>query len=202
MGEILDINKLQLFLIFAIPGFISIKIWSLLVPSQKIPIGERCIELICYSFINFSLLFWLIDIAESSEGILKNILYIAILFIAPIIWPIIWKQLLSSKKLRGRIIHPTPKAWDYFFSLGKSCFMLIHLKSGKLIGGLYHENSFSSSYPEKEDLYIKEVWKVNKNGKFIEKINGTEGMLINYDIINYIELFEKKLEGENNNVKN
>lgn len=77
--------------------------------------------------------------------------------------------------------------------------MLIHLKSGILIGGLYYKDSFASSYPEKKDLYIKEVWKIDENGKFLEKIDRTEGMLINYDIIDYIEMFNTfSAEGESN----
>ncbi len=75
--------------------------------------------------------------------------------------------------------------------------MLIHLHSGKLIGGLYYEESFASSYPENKDLYLKEVWKINKQGEFIEKVEDTAGLLISYDMIEYIELFNLK-EGENN----
>ena len=197
MEDLLDINKLQLLFVIAIPGFISLKIWSLLVPSKKLSFKDYTMEAIFYSFINFSLLFWLIIIAERSEGVLQIILFICILFVAPIIWPILWKIILSSNILQGKIIHPTPNAWDYFFSLGKPCFMLIHLKSGILIGGLYYKDSFASSYPEKKDLYIKEVWKIDENGKFLEKIDRTEGMLINYDIIDYIEMFNTfSAEGE------
>ena len=67
--------------------------------------------------------------------------------------------------------------------------MLIHLKNEKLIGGLYYSKSFASSYPEKQDLYIEEVWKINDNGEFQERIKGTKGILINYEIIEYIEFF-------------
>ena len=90
-----------------------------------------------------------------------------------------------------------PKSWDYFFSRKECCFMLVHLNNGRVIGGLYGPGSFASSYPEKEDLYLQEVWKVDAKGKFIEKISGSKGLLVNYDVIEYIELFNTN-EGESN----
>jgi hypothetical protein len=189
MADLLETNKIILLIIFILPGFISLKVWKLLVPSHEIKISEYSIETICYSVINFALLFWLIPIAGKQAGFIQYLLYTCILLIGPIIWPIVWKLLITSKFLKGHIIHPTPKAWDYYFSLGRSCFMLIHLKNGNRIGGLYYKNSFASSYPETSDLYIKEVWKINENGAFEKKIENTDGMLISYDIIDYIELF-------------
>ena len=112
------------------------------------------------------------------------------IFIFPIIWPIVLKNLLSSKLLRGRIIHPTPKAWDHFFSLGEPFWVLLHLKSGDLIGGLYGENSFAPSFPNEQDLYLEEVWRVDGNGQFIEKIDETGGLLIRDQEIEFLEFFE------------
>ena len=66
-----------------------------------------------------------------------------------------------------------------------------------MLGGLYGPGSFASSYPEKEDLYLQEVWKIGEEGKFIEKIPGSKGVLVNYDSIEYIEFFDID-EGESN----
>lgn len=189
MAELFDINKIQLILIFVIPGFVSYKVWSLFIPSKDVAIKDYIIEIICYSFINFALLFWLINIAEQLQGFWQVLLYLIILFIAPIIWPLIWIKILKSGGLKGKIIHPQPTAWDFFFGIGKECFMLIHLNTGKMIGGLYYLNSYASSYPQQKDLYLKEVWKITDEGKFIKKIEASEGLLICYNAIEYIELF-------------
>ncbi|WP_407921100.1 DUF6338 family protein [Acetivibrio mesophilus] len=66
----------------------------------------------------------------------------------------------------------------------------MHLKSGKLIGGLYAGESFASSFPYKEDIYISEVWGVNEKGEFLDRIEGTKGMWISKDYFDYIEFFE------------
>lgn len=188
MENLLEIDKLQLIII--LPGFISLKIWKLLIPSHDHRISDYFIETICYSAINFSFLFWLIPIANQQKGFLFFICYLIIMIVAPCIWPFLWKLLITCKLFKGHLIHPTQKAWDYYFGLGNMCFMLIHLKNGNLIGGLYYKNSFASSYPENQDLYLKEVWKINKKGEFISKIDRTDGMLITYDVIDYIELFK------------
>ena len=75
--------------------------------------------------------------------------------------------------------------------------MLIHLNNGRMIGGLYGTDSFASSYPEKEDIYLQEIWKIDTEGNFIEKITGSKGLLINHDVIEYVELFNIP-EGGNN----
>jgi hypothetical protein len=76
--------------------------------------------------------------------------------------------------------------------------MLIHIKDGRVIGGLYGPDSFASSYPEREDIYLEEIWKIDEEGKFLGKIADTKGLLINADIIEYIELFNINNEEKSN----
>jgi len=45
-----------------------------------------------------------------------------------------------------------------------------------------------------EDLYLQEVWDIDNNGKFTKPVEGTMGLLVNYNTVDYIELF--KAEGE------
>lgn len=192
MADLLELEKLYLFIIFFIPGFISLKIWSLIVPTENRKTSDYFFDIISYSAINFAALFWLIYIIIKNEYALcvNIILTIIVLLVAPVLWPIIISWILKSGKLKGKIVHPTPKAWDFFFSQGEPCFMLIHLKSGKYIGGLYSGKSFASSFPHPEDIYLEEVWKVDEQGKFKNKIESSKGILINREFINYIELFE------------
>ena len=44
-------------------------------------------------------------------------------------------------------------------------------------------------YPYTRDVYVEEVWKVDADGKFIEKIPGSAGMLVSMDNCYLIELF-------------
>jgi hypothetical protein len=178
------------------PGFISLKIWGLIHPSQKIVLSESLIEAIIFSSFNYIVTIWLYIGTKDSN--LVWIYFITVLIIFPIIWPILLKLLLNNKLLKNKIISLIPKSWDYFFSKRECCFMLIHLNNGRIIGGLYGLDSFASSYPEKEDVYLQEIWKVDEEGKFIEKIPDTRGLLVNHDVIEYIELFRINEEEKNN----
>jgi len=204
MIEVLDINTLYLFIVFVVPGFISMRTWSLLVPSESRRLSEYLLEAVSYSCINFALLFLLIIRVLSPEFQIKypywsGFSIFLILFLFPILWPVITLKILESNFLQGRMIHPFPRAWDYYFALGDYCYVLIHLKNEKLIGGLFGENSFVSSFPNTPDIYLEEVWRVNKNGEFLERIEDTRGMWIDREFFNYIEFFEAIPEEEDNN---
>ena len=178
-------------LIFIVPGFVSYKIWTILIPTENKKLSDQIIEILCYSAINFAVLFPLFFIVSKNNNYCIIIpLLILIFLVFPIIWPILISKILKSGFMKGRVINPTPKAWDHYFSSGQPCFMLIHLKNGNKIGGLYANNSFASSFPNPEDLYISEVWKIDEEGKFIEKIENSKGLLISKDFIDFIEMYD------------
>lgn len=193
--DIFNIEKLSLFILFFVPGFISIKVWCLIVPSEQRKMSDELLEVISYSCINFAILSWLILIITNAEfqqnhTFLYFFIIFIILFVTPVLWPILVSRIRQWEFFRGHIIHPIPKAWDYFFKQGKTCFVLIHLKNGNYMGGKYGGDSFASSFPHAEDIYIEEVYKVNENGEFVERIDNTLGLWINKDNIGQIEFFE------------
>lgn len=194
MNDIFNLDKLLLFLIFFVPGFITFKVWSMLVPTESRKTTDYLAEVISYSCINFAILsgpIYLVTYFElqKSHPVWFSIFILFVLLILPSIWPFIWRRILKTKFLSGFILHPTPKGWDYFFEKGEACYVLVHLKNGKLIGGLYGGDSFASSYPIAEDIYLEEVWKVNEEGEFMEKIENTKGMWISKDNLEYLEFY-------------
>ena len=68
--------------------------------------------------------------------------------------------------------------------------MIIHLKDGRRIGGRFDENSSASSFPAKEQIYIEEVWELDENGKFIEPIKRSAGIIVLSNEILSVELFK------------
>jgi len=193
--DIWNINDFMLFLIFFIPGFISIKIYDLLIPSERRDFSVTFIEAIGYSAINFGLLSWLILIIHSNNFYSVHrtwyvIFLVVILFIFPALLPIIFKALLSWKPITKHVIHPIPKPWDYVFGKGESYWIIIHLKNGKMVGGVYDEQSFASSFPAEEQIYLEKVWKINEEGVFLEQIDRSEGIIVTRDEISSVEFFK------------
>ena len=192
MADLLDVNNLGIFLILIFPGFISYKIWTLINPSLNLKISEIIYEIACYSISNLIfLLYFVIQLSKPEIcDILFYLYWIIILFLGPILWPILLSKILNNKHIKKHILNITPNSWDYFFKMRNPCFILIHLKNEKLIGGLYAGKSFASSYPQPKDIYLREVWKIDPSGKFLNKINNSKGLYISYDQIAYVEFFE------------
>ncbi|MFW6275604.1 MAG: DUF6338 family protein [bacterium] len=120
---------------------------------------------------------------------LFTVLVIFIMFIAPILWTIIYVRISKSKILRPYILNPIKNPWDYFFEQNKSSWVIINLKNGEKIGGVYSDKSFTSAYPHKEQIYLEELWVLNEKGGFEKKKNRTSGVIILGDEIKSIEFY-------------
>jgi hypothetical protein len=188
-------ETLRLIFIFFVPGFISIKVYDLLVPTEKRDFSKDMFEAISYSCINFAILFWVIFEINSTEfqpahPFLYYLATVFILFVAPIIWPIAFLRIISIGFIRKRIIDPFLKPWDRLFSRKRAYWVIVHLKGGRKIGGRYGRQSSSSSYPAEEQIYIEELWQIDqKTGRFIAPIPQTQGALISSKNYVFIELF-------------
>jgi hypothetical protein len=190
-------DKLLLFIAFVIPGFVSLKAYELFFPSQRTESVKQIVEAITYSCINYALLFWLIVFVESSDikatcGFLYFVFYIFVLFIAPIIWVWIWKILRSSERFQKSAPHPTQKPWDYVFGKRIPYWVIVTLKDGTKIAGSYDSNSFSSSTPAEEQIYLEEVWMMNEDGGFERPKESTKGIIILSNEMVSIEFFSKE----------
>jgi len=193
--NIWQIDKLILFLIFFVPGFISIKVYSLLVAGEKRDFSKDFLEVVGYSSLNFAALSWLIILIHSADFYTHHkvwyvIFLFVILFIVPLLWPFLFVKIVTWKPIAKYIVHPIQKPWDYVFSKKKSFWVIVHLKDGKKIGGRFDMNSFASSYPSEEQIYLEEVWELNDKGAFVKAIERSKGIIILGKDILAIELFE------------
>ncbi|OQX87558.1 MAG: hypothetical protein B6D55_03095 [Candidatus Omnitrophica bacterium 4484_70.2] len=194
-----DLESSILYIIlFVIPGFIINEIISLLQPSVREELRRPSIfslRAITFSCINYAIFLWLIIIwyRYSTYLWLSVIVSIIVLILGPIIIGFVFSKIIEKSFLRIRL---TSTAWDYYFSQEKPCWVLVTLKDGSRIGGRFFKDSFVSSPPF--DLYIEETWKINKEGGFKERVNGTKGFIVKYEDIKCIEFFEKKGTGGEN----
>ncbi len=191
--DIWEIDKLALFLAFVIPGFISIKVYQLAFPGTERATSDQLIDAIAYSSINYALLIIPIISIESgnlqeSYRFLYYLFYVFVLFIAPIIWVLIWKHLRTRDFFQRNAPHPTAKPWDYVFAQRKPYWVKVTLKDGAIIAGRYADKSFASSAPAPEQIYLEETWVLNDKGGFERAKNDTAGVIILSDDISHIEL--------------
>jgi len=193
--DIFEFNKLVLFLIVFIPGFISLKIYDLKIPSAQRDFSKSVLEVIGYSALNFAALSWLIIIIHQNDFHVKHellyyIFLIVIMLIMPILWPLIILWLYSFPSISKHLIHHMPTPWDYVFNKRELYWIIVHLKDDRRIGGLYGLDSYVTSYPEKQQIYLEDVWLLDKDNRFIKPIPNSRGIILSNDVILGVELFE------------
>ena len=194
MGELLKLDTLVLFLVFVVPGFVAIKAHDLMVPAARRNFSESIIEVISYSMINLAVLFWAVSLLHQDEfpGEYPFWYFLGmfgVLFVGPVLLAVASRYARQSRWLGRFLLHPAPTAWDYFFDKREHMWVLCHLKDGRMVGGIYSSNSSTSSYPHKQDIYIQEMWKTDKNGRFTERVAQTRGLLVRAEECYFVEFF-------------
>lgn len=187
-------DAIQLFILFVVPGFISIKAYELLFPSQQPDSSKQLIDAVSFSSLNFAFLYIPIRLIENSTikticPLSYYIFYIFILFLAPLLWVFFWQKIRLSKWFQSNAPHPIQKPWDFIFSQRKSYYVIVTLKNDKKNGGLFASNSFASSTPAPEQIYLEKTWELNEDDRFDKEHEETEGIIILTSEIVTVEFF-------------
>ena len=195
-------DKLLLFILFVVPGFVSVKAYELLFPSEAIASKEKLVDAVAYSCVNYALLFPVYAFASEVEVLhgcaaAYFVGGLVALFIAPVCWVFALKRIRSTKWFLKNLPHPTAKPWDYFFGQRQPVWIIATLSDGSRIGGLFSEKSFASSSPASEQIYIEQAWRLNEDGGFDRPREESAGLLINGSEIRHLEFFEYENLEEN-----
>lgn len=197
--DIWNVDKLIIFIAFVIPGFISLKVYELIYPGATQDSSKRLIDAVAYSCINYALLFWPIQFVEKKLNSTEYpnsyaIFYFFVLFIAPIVWVIIWRFLRTRKVFQKFAPHPIQKPWDFVFSKREPYWVKVILKDGTKIAGKYSGNSATSTAPAEEQIYLEETWLLNDKFGFDRPKKRSAGVLVLSKDISYVELLKYKEE--------
>jgi hypothetical protein len=200
--DIWTVDKLQLVLLFAVPGFVSLKTYGTLVPSGHRQASQQLLDAVAYSCINYAILsvpLYLVR-AWNLEQVHPR-LYLAFwtfaILVAPVLWTLLYVKVRSSRYLQSIVPHPTEDAWHYLFSQRKSFWVVVSLQNGTKIAGRYDSQSFASSAPAPKQLYLQESWVLSDEGGFERVREDTGGILILDEAISTIELFTVQWERPN-----
>ncbi len=194
MGDILALDKLVLFILFVMPGFIALKTYSLLIPSEQKPSSEQLIDAIAYSCINYAVLLWPIYSVEAANVRATApgwyaAFYVFVLLVAPVSMSCAWFYLRKTEFFKAVFHHPTSNAWDYVFGQRKPYWVVVTLKNGKMVGGKYNDKSFASGSPVPEQIYLEEAWEINDGGAFERAYEESAGIIVLSSEIMTAELF-------------
>lgn len=190
-----------LFLLLIVPGFVAIKVFDLLVASERRDFSKSLIEVAAYGAVNLALLRPLVGYLDpNGSSVATYVVGVLIVLVVPAFLAVGWRALLSAKFLRGVVIHPVPAAWDFYFQRAEPCWVICHLKSGELVGGWFGEQSFASGFPQAQELYIERLWKMNPSGAFESEVDRSLGGFVRREDCNLVEFFRNQTEGRDQNV--
>lgn len=185
--------------IFLLPGFVVNSVMEYLVVPHKHIETKYIFSCLLYSIVSCAILSGLYKLVFTSLqentflywGCLVFISVIGSALIAVIIGVARQKNFIKKilEKIGINVTHRTPTAWDYFFSKQESCWVIVTLKSGKIIYGKYGENSFSSSDPDERDLYIEKTYEVDNQMNWSGD-ESNKGILVSKEEIETIEFLE------------
>jgi hypothetical protein len=189
-------------LFLVVPGFIFIRVLDALVPGRRQSFGKEVIDIGAWSFTMMAVWFLpaygLFELKDRLPGWLYHLLLGALIVLGVFGTPILLAYILYRLDLRGHLkslgVRPNPTSWDWFFSnrAGKHYYVRFHRKDGENLGGYFGENSFAASSPNAQQIYVEEVWRLDEDGKFIERVEGSEGALVKSEDCELIEFFETR----------
>jgi hypothetical protein len=192
--DIWNVDKLALFLLFFLPGFISMKVYDLIVSGESRDFSRSMLDAVCYSTLNFAALSGLITIILTGDFYHKHFfLYwlsvFVIMVVVPAFWPAAFLKLTTWHPVGKYFVHPIRKPWDYVFRKRTRFWIIVHLKNGQKIGGFFGPESFASSNPADEQIYLEEVWALDEEGRFEHQIERSRGIIVMKDEIRAVEFF-------------
>ncbi|WP_323787711.1 DUF6338 family protein [Psychroserpens sp.] len=184
-----DFVKYQdIFIYFFIPGFIMYRVITSMIPIKTYEISKSIIEIITYGAFNY-LLFLVVNNYWSIKGAFWW--EVAFFGFIPIFISLIFGIILKSSIFRKNIYDIGATPWDSFFLDEKDHYIIIVMKSGKMIGGYFGPNSYASWYPKEKELFLEQEWEVDESlEKLINKVPNTDGIWINFSEVQSMKLYK------------
>jgi hypothetical protein len=179
-----------------LPGFVSLKVDRLIQPGKSASASELAVDALAYSLLNAALLGWAIWLAAAnlnSSSPNYALLWgygVLVCVVGPTLWPFLFRAVQRFGARRRWLLGPHRFAWDNFFTRNEACWVVIHLKSGALVGGYFGVRSYATVEPESGQLYLEELWQLDQSGKFVGPVVDSKGGIFRPADYDWIEMFD------------
>jgi hypothetical protein len=194
------VNQILVLLVFIIPGFILIRVKRLAYPKTEESAAMIALDSLALSSVVHALCsplwYWAyVSRSYATSRVLFGAQVFAILFVVPLFLGLLLNWLAATGKARWLreflyIPHPDPTAWDYHFRRGRAYWVWLTFKNGQVMAGLFGPNSYASSFPYQQDLYVEKLLSLDERGKAKELIDDSAGAIIRMNDLDRIEFFE------------
>ncbi|MCG3131412.1 MAG: hypothetical protein FLDDKLPJ_02204 [Phycisphaerae bacterium] len=191
-------NALIVTALFIVPGFIWSTVHASLIPRRATETQARLIEYLTLSCVNHAPWFWLFGLLFATDFGANHPGWAGFLLLIPgIISPIMFGLISGRmwqrdwpKKVLGkygfRTLNQIPTAWDYQFSRAKPYWVIVTLRDGSRILGLFGGNSYASDDPKERDIFVEAVYTLRGDGEWLP-VEGSGGIIVKGEQIAAIE---------------
>jgi hypothetical protein len=120
------------------------------------------------------------------------------LFVTPLIVALLYQYVVEFGAKHYWLTSPHPRAWDFIFNslaytkkgVGENgLFLVVTLKSGDKVAGVFSEPGFASLWPYDRDLLLGPTWELD-GGKPARLVTGSIGLYVDIDNVDVIEVFD------------
>jgi Family of unknown function (DUF6338) len=183
-----DWTKLAIVALFALPGFISLRVWALISPTSERALKDELGEAIGFGILNAIVCAPLFLLWAPLKPLPLYALVIFTLIVVPAIWPIAIQWCIHQLQALDLILIPSHSAWDDVFLRNEAYFVIGHLNDGSRAGGYYGSNSFAGLHPISGHLYLEQLWYLDESGKFVGPVPDSRGLILRPEDYKYVEL--------------
>jgi hypothetical protein len=185
------------FLVLIAPGFIAIRTIELRISGEQRKASDAIIDILLFSIVTD--LIWGVILRTAGvqqwTALPLWILVpglIAFVFATPIGLVFAYVYLRKMLARPGIAMDMEPKPWGWVFNeyLQEPVQIVLTLKDGKRVGGLWQDPSYASGYPADEQIFFSEVYSVDETGALIARIPHHRGILVDKTIVDYVEFFD------------
>ena len=195
-------SQIVVVVVFLIPGLLYMWTFERLAGRTRLKGTERLLRAIAWStFLYAAASPWLLRVGERLASELAvspwEVLLgaVMLMFLLPVACGFAmaqfrWSETRNVLLRRFTAVDPTPTSWDFAFTAGGPYFLRARLKGGDRIGGFFGDGSVASSYPEAQDVYLEEAWRLAEDGSFLRPLPNSRGLLLRHENVELIELFD------------
>jgi len=190
----------MLIVVFIIPGFVLMRVKRVSYPPSEYSAQSTILDSLALSCLIHGLAspvwYWsYVSELYSTEPTLFGIQVFAILFAIPVLVGILLNMTSRAESMRWLreflyIPHPDPTAWDHHFRKGRAYWVWLTFKGGPVMAGLFGPNSFASSFPHEQDLYVEKLLSLDPRGRVLGWQENSAGALVKMENLERIEFFE------------
>ena len=183
--------------VFIVPGFVAWRTYQWRRPQGEQKAADAIVDIITFSALT-SLIWYKSDWSswpKTTGGALSLTLEI---FVTPVLIALAYQYVVEFSAARNWITSPHPRAWDFIFNalahrktgVGQNgLFLVVTLKNGDKVAGVFSEPGFASLWPYDRDLLLGPTWELT-DGMPARLVAGSIGLYIDSASIETIEVFD------------